>query len=109
MDSQLFYTIQALISAFPCDFGYLTNHWQSDSIFLVQDLYMIIKASTSYISTSWEVVLPTGGHTEKVHGRSSIRKEAEVDYRCLITLNVMCLAMTAKRETFRTLLSEEAS
>ena len=34
-------------------------------------------------------------------------EEAEVDHRCLITSNVMCLAMTAKRETFRTLLSED--
>ena len=34
-------------------------------------------------------------------------KEAEVDHRCLTTLNVMCLATTAKCETFRTLLSED--
>ena len=28
-------------------------------------------------------------------------KEAEVDHSCLITLNVMCVAMTATHETFR--------
>ena len=49
----------------------------------------------------------TGRHTERVHGQSGIYDEdTEVDHGCLITLNVMCLAMIAELEIFKTLLSE---
>ena len=41
LDSQLFEKIiLALISAFPCDLDYLTNHWQSDSPFSVGRTYL---------------------------------------------------------------------
>ena len=54
--------------------------------------------------------LGTGGDTERLHvcmGSPVYDEEAEVNHRCLITSNVMCLATTAKYETFRTLLSED--
>ena len=46
--------------------------------------------------------LGTGGDTERLHacmGSPVYDEETEVDHKCLITSNVMCLAMTAKRET----------
>ena len=46
--------------------------------------------------------LCTRGDTERLHacmGSPVCNEEAEVDHRCLITLNVMCLATTAKCET----------
>ena len=59
----------------------------------------------------WKIVLPvlgTGSHTERVHRQSRVYDEdTEVDHRCLITSNVKCLAMTAKHETLKTLLSED--
>ena len=50
----------------------------------------------------WFYQLGTGGDTEKLHacmGSPGYDEEAEVDHRCLISLNVMCLATTAKRLT----------
>ena len=58
----------------------------------------------------WFYQLHTGGNTERLHacmGRQVYNEEAGVDHRCLITLNVLCLATIAKCETFRTLLSED--
>ena len=57
-----------------------------------------------YICAPWKVALPlsTGGDIEILHvcmGSSVYNEEAEVNHRCLITLNVMCLATTAKYET----------
>ena len=46
--------------------------------------------------TSWAL---HGGDTERLHacmGSPIYNEEAEVDHRCLITLNIMCLATTAK-------------
>ena len=47
--------------------------------------------------------LGTGGDTERLHacrmGSPVYDEEADVDHRCLITSNVMCLATTAKCET----------
>ena len=46
--------------------------------------------------------LGTEGDTERLHacmGSPVYDEKAEVDHRCLITLNVMCLATTAKCET----------
>ena len=40
----------------------------------------------------WFYQLRTGGNTERLHacmGRQVYDEEAEVDHRCLITLNVM--------------------
>ena len=57
--------------------------------------------------------LGTGGDTERLHacmGSPVKDEEAEVDHRCLITSNVMCLATTVKCETFAAepgLLSED--
>ena len=54
--------------------------------------------------TSWALEVIQKEYT----GSPVYDKEAEVDHRCLTTSNVMCLAMTAKCETFRTLLSEDS-
>ena len=49
--------------------------------------------------TSWVLVVIQ----KEYMGNPVYNKEAEVDHRCLITLNVMYLAMTTKKcETFRT-------
>ena len=89
MDSQLF-------SAFLCELGYLTNYWQSDSSFSTRGIHL--NKQVYYISASWDLILPVGHwRSQKEYMNSPVYdKEAEVDHRCLITLNVMCLAMTAK-------------
>ena len=107
MDSQLFETIWALISAF------LSLSRQSDSSFsasVTRTFKSNEHASTSYIGKRF-YQLGTGGDTERLRacmGSPVYDEEAEVNHRCLITSNVMCLATTAKCETFaETLLSED--
>ena len=56
--------------------------------------------------------LGTRGDTERLHACMGSpvydEEEAEVDHRCLITSNVMCLVMTANCEIFsRILLSKD--
>ena len=51
--------------------------------------------------TSWALVV-----TQKEYMGSPVYNK--IDHRCLVTSNVMCLATTAKRENFRTLLSENS-
>ena len=66
-------------------------------------MYLLYKHLLGSGFTSWalEVI------QKEYMGRSVYDKEEEVNYRCLITLNVMCLATIAKHETFKTLLSED--
>ena len=55
----------------------------------------------------WFYQLGTEGDTERLHaymGSSVYDEEAEVNHWCLITLNVMCLAIRQQNET---LLSED--
>ena len=101
MDSWLLW---ALISAFLSDFGYLANQ---TLLLLVQDVYIEITnnecASTIYVPLGKRFYqLGIRGDTERLHacmGRPVYDEEAEVNHRCLITSNLMCLATTAKCET----------
>ena len=50
----------------------------------------------------WFYQLGAGGDTERLHacmGSPVYDEEAEADHRCLIILNVMCLAKIAKCKT----------
>ena len=66
-------------------------------------MHLLYKHLLGSVYTSWTL----GVIQKEYMGSPVYDKEAEVDHRCLFALNVMCLAMTAKRETFRTLLSED--
>ena len=48
-----------------------------------------------HISASWEVASIVGSTWAVQYNYD---KEAEVDHRCLVTSNIMCLAMIAKCE-----------